>query len=53
MDIPVVETENLEDGCVRVRVGDQVGTVSSHHLVEPKAHQLMVAWLKARSDESK
>lgn len=51
MDIPAVETENLEDGCVRVRVGDQEGIVSSHHLVEPKAHQLMVAWLNARAQE--
>lgn len=51
MDIPAVETENLEDGCVRVTVGDQVGIVSSFHLVEPKAHQLMVAWLDARAKE--
>lgn len=46
MDIPPTETFVLDDGCVEVRVGDQVGTVSSFHLVEPKANQLITAWLK-------
>jgi hypothetical protein len=46
-DCPAVETECLECGGVRVRVGDQVGTVSSFHLVEPKANQLKAAWLLA------
>lgn len=32
--------ENLPDGSVRVCVGDTCGTVSSHHLVEPKVNQL-------------
>jgi hypothetical protein len=32
--------ENLSDGCVRVCIGDTCGTVSSHHLVEPKINQL-------------
>lgn len=50
-EIPTTETESLEDGSVRVRVGDQVGIVSSFHLVEPKANQLLVAWLSARSSE--
>lgn len=47
-ELPQVETETLEDGCVRVRVGDQTGVVSSFHLVEPKANQLMAAWLSER-----
>lgn len=50
-ELPSVETETLEDGCVRVRVGDQSGVVSSFHLVEPKANQLMAAWLKERAIE--
>jgi hypothetical protein len=32
--------ENLSDGSVRVCIGAACGTVSSHHLVEPKANQL-------------
>lgn len=44
-DIPPTETETLDDGCVLVRVGDQTGVVSSFHLVEPKANQLIAAWL--------
>jgi len=50
MVFPPVETETLDDGCVEVRVGDQIGTVSSFHLVEPKANQLKVAWLKAHPE---
>jgi hypothetical protein len=30
----------LDDGSVRVCIGDTCGTVSSHHLVEPKINQL-------------
>jgi hypothetical protein len=30
----------LDDGSVRVCVGNLCGTVSSHHLVEPKINQL-------------
>ena len=51
IEIPAAETECLEDGCVRVQVGDQVGIVSSFHLVEPKVNQLVAAWLSARSAE--
>jgi hypothetical protein len=32
--------ENLSDGSVRVCLGTTCGTVSSHHLVEPKINQL-------------
>ena len=35
-----VTTEALDDGSVRVCVGDVCGTVSSWHLVEPKINQL-------------
>jgi hypothetical protein len=35
-----VVTQALDDGCIRVCVGDHCGTVSSWHLVEPKANQL-------------
>ena len=35
---------HLDDGCVRVQVGEYVGTVSSMHLVEPKVKQLMSYW---------
>ena len=45
MELPPTETFILDDGCVEVRVGDQVGIVSSFHLVEPKANQLITAWL--------
>lgn len=44
-DCPPVETECLECGSVLVRVGNQLGIVSSFHLVEPKANQLKLAWL--------
>lgn len=49
--IPAVELMQLPDGCTEVRVGDQVGIVSSCHLVEPKANQLREAWLRARERE--
>jgi hypothetical protein len=39
--------ENLSDGCVRVCIGDTCGTVSSHHLVEPKINQLRQAIQKS------
>ena len=52
MNFPPVELMQMEDGCVEVRVGDQVGIVSSHHLVEPKANQLKEAWLRARERDS-
>ena len=50
-EIPTTITESLEDGSVLVRVGDQIGIVSSFHLVEPKANQLLTAWFLARSAE--
>ena len=40
---PQIETEN--EGMVRVTVGDQIGWVSSYHLVDPKIKQLQRAWL--------
>ena len=41
---PAAKIRTLEDGCVRVQVGEYVGTVSSMHLVEPKVKQLMSYW---------
>jgi hypothetical protein len=35
---PSIET--LDDGCVKVSLGGTSGTVSSHHLIEPKVNQL-------------
>jgi hypothetical protein len=35
---PICHT--LDDGSVRVCIGNTCGTVSSHHLVEPKINQL-------------
>jgi hypothetical protein len=40
--------ENLSDGCVRVCIGETCGTVSSHHLVEPKVNQLKALAFKTR-----
>lgn len=40
--------ENLSDGCVRVCIGETCGTVSSHHLVEPKINQLRALAFKTR-----
>ena len=31
---------NLDDGCVKICLGTTCGTVSSHHLIEPKLNQL-------------
>ena len=49
--MPAAKIRTLEDGCVRIQVGDGpgafVGTVSSMHLVEPKIVQLQTYWLKA------
>jgi hypothetical protein len=36
----------LQDGCVRVTVGEYVGVVSSHHLVDVKVNQLIGYWRK-------
>jgi hypothetical protein len=35
--------QTLADGSVRVCIGSTCGTVSSHHLVEPKINQLRQA----------
>lgn len=50
-ELPAVEVTYLDDGCVQVRVGDQVGTVSSGHLLEPKANQLKEAWIRAHKGQ--
>ena len=34
---------NLDDGCVRICIGSVCGTVSSHHLIDPKVNQLRTA----------
>ena len=47
--MPAAKIRTLEDGCVRIQVGIFVGTVSSHHLVEPKIHQLQQYWIKAHA----
>lgn len=49
VEYPPTETQCLDDGCIRVCVGNQVGTVSSFHLVEPKVNQLRAAWLAKSS----
>ena len=41
---PGAKIRTLDDGCVRIQVGEYVGTVSSMHLVEPKIKQLMSYW---------
>ena len=47
---PNPKIRTLDDGCVRIQVGDGpgafVGIVSSHHLVEPKILQLQHYWRK-------
>ena len=46
--MPAAKIRTLEsDGCVRIQVGEFVGTVSSMHLVEPKILQLQTYWRKA------
>ena len=47
LPMPAVKIRTLEsDGCVRIQVGEFVGTVSSMHLVEPKILQLQDYWRK-------
>ena len=43
---PNPRLRNLDDGCVRVTVGEYVGVVSSHHLVDVKVNQLNGYWRK-------
>ena len=45
MPIPNAKIRNLDDGCVQITVGNISGTVSSHHLVEPKLRQLRLLWI--------
>ena len=42
---PTPQIESTNDDMVRVTVGDQIGWVSSYHLVDPKIKQLQRAWL--------
>jgi len=49
-ELPETVTEFLEDGSVAVVVGHLRGWVSSAHLVEPKANQLMRQWLNEKSE---
>ena len=47
LPMPAAKIRTLEnDGCVRIQVGEFVGTVSSMHLVEPKILQLQEYWRK-------
>ncbi len=54
--MPPAKIRTLDDGCVRIQIGDGpgsfVGTVSSHHLVEPKINQLRQYWLKANASHA-
>ena len=43
---PNVRLCTLQDGCIRVTVGEYVGVVSSHHLVDVKVNQLTGYWRK-------
>lgn len=43
---PNARLRNQEDGTVRISVGEYVGTVSSHHLVDVKINQLNDYWRK-------
>lgn len=38
----------LEDGSVEIRVGAEIGWVTSGHLIEDKAIQLKLAWYRAQ-----
>ena len=49
MTLPPTETHFLDDGSVEVRVGTQIGWVTSAHLIETKIHQLQTAWLEAQT----
>ena len=53
MPMPPAKLRTLDDGCIRIQVGDGpgafVGTVSSMHLVEPKINQLQQYWVKAQA----
>ena len=51
---PNPRLRNQEDGTVRISVGEYVGTVSSHHLVDVKINQLNDYWRKmhATRDEA-
>ena len=44
LPMPAAKIRTLDDGCVRIQVGEYDGTVSSMHLVEPKIKQLVSYW---------
>ena len=47
LPMPAAKIRTLEnDGCVRIQVGEFVGTVSSMHLDDPKILQLQEYWRK-------
>jgi hypothetical protein len=49
--VPETQIDTEPDSMVRITVGDQVGWVSSYHLIIPKENQLINAWLaKHRKD---
>lgn len=45
--LPLPDIRNLEDGTVEIKLGAQLGWVSSMHLVEPKVNQLYKAYLES------
>lgn len=49
-ELPPSVIEHQADGSVVITVGEERGTVSSGHLVEPKLRQVQQAWLKAQGE---
>ena len=49
---PNAKLRNQEDGTVRISVGEYVGTVSSHHLVDVKINQLNDYWRKMHAPQN-
>ena len=43
--VPETKIETESDSMVRITVGDEVGWVSSYHLIVPKENQLIKAWV--------
>lgn len=43
---PEVYFDPEDGGKYEIVVGDQRGWVSSNHLIEPKTHQLQLAWCR-------
>ena len=50
---PNPKIRNREDGTVVVSVGEYVGFVSSHHLIDVKVKQLNNYWSKMHAPEKK